>query len=130
MEEVIDFSITPAVPGAFRDNYRPLYAAVIGQHFSVIKAMCSTALSFNPITDHSLSQPRSSNHTLHHLRTLRRGRTRRRGAGLKAQARAKKELAQRAWERLRADCSISTADGRTHTALDIQLEGNIYIVHF
>lgn len=80
MEEVIDFSITPAVPGAFRDNYRPLYAAVIGQHFSVIKAMCSTALSFNPITDHSLSQPRSSNHTLHHLRTLGRGRTRRRGS--------------------------------------------------
>jgi len=73
MEEVIDFSITPAVPGAFRDNYRPLFAAVIGQHFSVIKAMCSTALSFNPITDHSLSQPRSSNHTLHHLRSLGRG---------------------------------------------------------
>lgn len=26
MEEVIDFSITPAVPGAFTDNYRPLYS--------------------------------------------------------------------------------------------------------
>lgn len=64
MEEVIDFSITPAVPGAFRDNYRPLYAAVIGQHFSIIKAMCSTALSFNPITDQlSFPAPEFKPHT-------------------------------------------------------------------
>lgn len=45
MADMIDFSITPAVPGAFRDHYRPLRAAVIGEHFSVIKAICSTALS-------------------------------------------------------------------------------------
>lgn len=57
--------------------------------------------------------------------------TRRRGAGLNASSGPEgARHRQTAWERLRADCSISTTAGQTHIALVIKLEGSIYNAHF